>query len=50
MRHIRRWLLELGVDADRRFRAGSRRGLRAGHLVVLGTDGLWEARDLSGGM
>jgi sigma-B regulation protein RsbU (phosphoserine phosphatase) len=40
----------LGVDADRRFQAGTRRGLRAGHLVVLGTDGLWEARDLSGGM
>lgn len=40
----------LGVDPDHRFQAGSRRGLRAGHLVVLGTDGLWEARDPSGTM
>jgi serine phosphatase RsbU (regulator of sigma subunit) len=42
--------IALGVDPDYRYQAGSRRSLRAGHLVVLGTDGLWEACDLSGTM
>jgi serine phosphatase RsbU (regulator of sigma subunit) len=42
--------MAMGVDPGYRFQAGSRRGLRVGHLVVLGTDGLWEARDASGAM
>jgi len=42
--------LALGVDPEFRFQAGSRGGLRPGHVAVLGTDGLWEACDASGAM
>jgi serine phosphatase RsbU (regulator of sigma subunit)/pimeloyl-ACP methyl ester carboxylesterase len=42
--------MALGVDLDQRFQAGTRSGLREGQVLVLGTDGLWEARGASGAM
>jgi serine phosphatase RsbU (regulator of sigma subunit) len=42
--------LALGVDAGWAYRAQSRGGLRDGEVILLGTDGLWEARNASGEM
>jgi sigma-B regulation protein RsbU (phosphoserine phosphatase) len=40
----------LGVDAEGVYRANQREGLRAGQVILLGTDGIWEARRSTGEM
>lgn len=40
----------LGLDGDYTYREYARRGFPAGGIVVMGTDGLWESRGLSGEM
>jgi sigma-B regulation protein RsbU (phosphoserine phosphatase) len=35
----------LGIDDNRQYAAKSRAGLRAGEIIVLSTDGIWEARN-----
>ena len=42
--------LALGVDADRRYEQFQKTGLKAGQVIVLGSDGLWEARNPQGEM
>ena len=42
--------IPLGVDADWTFVANERRGLKEGHIIVLGTDGVWEAHNAEGEM
>jgi serine phosphatase RsbU (regulator of sigma subunit)/pimeloyl-ACP methyl ester carboxylesterase len=48
--HLHASGLPLGVEEDQRYALGTRPGLAEGHILVLGTDGLWEARDASGAM
>lgn len=48
--HLHASGLPLGVEEDQRYVLGTRPGLSEGHILVLGTDGLWEARDASGSM
>ncbi len=38
----------LGIDDSVRFTVGRRTGLREGHILCLGTDGIWEARNEMG--
>jgi serine phosphatase RsbU (regulator of sigma subunit) len=38
----------LGVDANWRFEEYRRDNLRAGQIIVIGTDGIWEARNADG--
>jgi sigma-B regulation protein RsbU (phosphoserine phosphatase) len=40
----------LGVDADQSYTAQSKNGLTDGQILVVGTDGIWEARNTSGEM
>jgi sigma-B regulation protein RsbU (phosphoserine phosphatase) len=40
----------LGVDADGRFEEFHKTGLKGGQIIVLGSDGLWEARNPQGEM
>lgn len=40
----------LGVDADTVYTASKRDSLRAGQVLLIGTDGIWEACNLSGEM
>ena len=42
--------LALGVDADWQYRQSERKGLKAGQVIVVGTDGIWESRDNRGNM
>jgi len=42
--------LVLGVDAGRRYEQFQKTGLKAGQVIVLGSDGLWEARNPQGEM
>jgi sigma-B regulation protein RsbU (phosphoserine phosphatase) len=42
--------LVLGVDADRRYEQFQKTGLKPGQVIVLGSDGLWEARNPQGEM
>jgi serine phosphatase RsbU (regulator of sigma subunit) len=42
--------LALGIDADQVYSAQSKSGLGDGQIILLGTDGLWEARNASGEM
>ena len=42
--------IALGVDADFRFEEYHRAGLEPGQLILLGTDGIWEACNLQGEM
>lgn len=40
----------LGIDASRSYTAQSKNGLTDGQVLVIGTDGIWEARNASGEM
>lgn len=40
----------LGIDADWRFEENHRDDLHAGQIIVIGTDGIWEARNAEGVM
>jgi sigma-B regulation protein RsbU (phosphoserine phosphatase) len=42
--------MALGVDAESAYSAFKREGLRAGQVILLGTDGIWEARRSTGEM
>jgi serine phosphatase RsbU (regulator of sigma subunit) len=42
--------IALGIDADFNFDENSRSGLRPGQIILLGTDGIWEARNPEGVM
>jgi sigma-B regulation protein RsbU (phosphoserine phosphatase) len=42
--------IPLGVDADWTFTVNERNGLKEGQIIVLGTDGTWEANDAKGDM
>jgi sigma-B regulation protein RsbU (phosphoserine phosphatase) len=42
--------LALGVDAGFNYVEAAKEGLRAGQVIVLGTDGIWEARNRQGRM
>jgi sigma-B regulation protein RsbU (phosphoserine phosphatase) len=42
--------IPLGVDADWTFVANERGGLKEGQIIVLGTDGAWEAHNAQGEM
>jgi len=42
--------LALGIDAAQVYTAQSKSGLCDGQVILLGTDGLWEARNASGEM
>ena len=42
--------MALGVDADGRYEQFHKAGLKEGHVIVLGSDGLWEARNPQGEM
>jgi sigma-B regulation protein RsbU (phosphoserine phosphatase) len=42
--------MALGVDAETRYSASQRHGLRQGEVILLGTDGIWEARRRTGEM
>jgi len=40
----------LGIDADQSFTAQSKSGLVDGQVLLVGTDGIWEARNAAGEM
>ena len=40
----------LGVDADWRFEENQKGDLRPGQIIVIGTDGIWESRNVEGTM
>lgn len=42
--------IPLGVDADWTFVGNERRGLKEGQIILLGTDGAWEAHNAKGEM
>ena len=42
--------MALGVDADGRYEQFQKTGLKKGQIIVLGSDGLWEARNPKGEM
>jgi sigma-B regulation protein RsbU (phosphoserine phosphatase) len=42
--------MALGVDADRRYEQFRKTDLKQGQVIILGSDGLWEARDPKGEM
>jgi sigma-B regulation protein RsbU (phosphoserine phosphatase) len=42
--------IPLGVDADYAYAAYERRGLKEGQIILLGTDGIWEAHNAEGEM
>ncbi|MGD9332199.1 MAG: SpoIIE family protein phosphatase [Desulfobacterales bacterium] len=42
--------LPLGVDADWSYAVNERQGLKEGQIIVLGTDGTWEAHNAKGEM
>jgi sigma-B regulation protein RsbU (phosphoserine phosphatase) len=42
--------MALGVDADRRYEQFQKTDLKQGQVIVLGSDGLWEARNPQGEM
>jgi sigma-B regulation protein RsbU (phosphoserine phosphatase) len=42
--------IALGVDADGRYEQFQKTGLKKGQIIVLGSDGLWEARNPKGEM
>jgi sigma-B regulation protein RsbU (phosphoserine phosphatase) len=42
--------IALGVDAQGDYRSYRREGLRTGQVILLGTDGIWEARSPGGEM
>jgi len=42
--------MALGVDADGRYDEFHKTGLKSGQIIVLGSDGLWEARNPQGEM
>ena len=42
--------IPLGVDADWSFVANEREGLKEGQIIVLSTDGAWEAHNAAGDM
>jgi sigma-B regulation protein RsbU (phosphoserine phosphatase) len=41
--------LALGVDADWRYEEHQKTGLQNGQIIVIGTDGIWEAHNSEGG-
>ena len=42
--------MALGVDADGRFEQFQKAGLKKGQIIIMGSDGLWEARNPQGEM
>jgi len=42
--------MALGVKADARFEENRRNNLKRNQIILLGTDGIWEARNLRGEM
>lgn len=42
--------LALGIDGDCVFRTNRKTDLKKGHVVIVGTDGIWEARNRAGEM
>jgi sigma-B regulation protein RsbU (phosphoserine phosphatase) len=40
--------IPLGIDADYRFEVNQKTGLSKGQVIVVGTDGVWEARNEAG--
>jgi sigma-B regulation protein RsbU (phosphoserine phosphatase) len=42
--------IPLGIDADWPYTVNERRALREGQIIVLGTDGTWEAHNAEGEM
>ncbi|MGE5475656.1 MAG: PP2C family protein-serine/threonine phosphatase [Bacteroidales bacterium] len=42
--------IPLGIDPDWRYRQSEHRGWAVGALLVVGTDGIWETRDVTGAM
>jgi sigma-B regulation protein RsbU (phosphoserine phosphatase) len=42
--------LALGVDPDFNYVEASKNGLHAGQVILIGTDGIWEARNRQGRM
>lgn len=40
----------LGIDEGMTYTAGRRTGLSPGHIIAVGTDGIWEARNAAGEM
>jgi sigma-B regulation protein RsbU (phosphoserine phosphatase) len=42
--------IALGVDAEGAYRSSQYEGLKAGQVILLGTDGIWEARSATGEM
>jgi len=42
--------IALGVDAQWQYKENTRSGLKEGQIIILGTDGIWEARDCKGRM
>jgi len=41
--------LALGVDVDWRYEEHQKTGLQNGQIIVIGTDGIWEAHNSEGG-
>jgi sigma-B regulation protein RsbU (phosphoserine phosphatase) len=42
--------MALGVDPDGTYAVQKQDGMQAGDIVLVGTDGIWEARNCDGGM
>jgi sigma-B regulation protein RsbU (phosphoserine phosphatase) len=42
--------LALGVDSEWRYESNRKQGLEEGQIIVLGTDGIWEAQNRAGNM
>lgn len=42
--------IAIGIDANYAYRQSAKKGLSAGQILLIGTDGIWETRDDSGRM